>query len=49
MMRAVSEWLCVIPSAGRARLVAADPSVAAGIKTPELDPFRASLPRGRKP
>jgi uncharacterized protein len=31
------------------RLVAADPSVAAGIQTPELHPFRASLLRGREP
>jgi uncharacterized protein YciI len=29
------------------RLVEADPSVAAGIQTPELHPFRASLLRGR--
>ena len=28
-------------------LIAADPSVAAGIQTPELHPFRASLVRGR--
>jgi uncharacterized protein len=31
------------------RLVAADPSVAAGIQMPELHPFRASLLRGREP
>jgi uncharacterized protein YciI len=30
------------------RLIAADPSVAAGIQTPELHPFRASLLRGRE-
>jgi uncharacterized protein len=29
------------------RLVEADPSVAAGLQTPELHPFRASLLRGR--
>jgi uncharacterized protein YciI len=29
------------------RLIAADPSVAAGLQTPELSPFRASLLRGR--
>jgi uncharacterized protein YciI len=29
------------------RLIEADPSVAAGIQTPELHPFRASLLRGR--
>jgi uncharacterized protein len=28
-------------------LITADPSVAAGIQTPELHPFRASLVRGR--
>jgi uncharacterized protein len=28
-------------------LIAADPSVASGIQTPELHPFRASLLRGR--
>jgi uncharacterized protein len=27
------------------RLIAADPSVAAGLQTPELHPFRASLTR----
>jgi uncharacterized protein YciI len=31
------------------RLIAADPSVAAGIQTPEVHPFRASLLRGREP
>lgn len=31
------------------RLIAADPSVAAGVQTPELHPFRASLLRGREP
>jgi uncharacterized protein YciI len=31
------------------RLVEADPSVAAGLQTPELHPFRASLLRGREP
>jgi uncharacterized protein YciI len=31
------------------RLVAADPSVAAGVQTPEVHPFRASLLRGREP
>jgi uncharacterized protein YciI len=30
------------------RLIAADPSVAAGLQTPELHPFRASLVRGRE-
>jgi uncharacterized protein len=29
------------------RLIEADPSVAAGVQTPELHPFRASLLRGR--
>ena len=29
------------------RLVEGDPSVAAGVQTPELHPFRASLLRGR--
>jgi uncharacterized protein len=29
------------------RLVADDPSVKAGVQTPELHPFRASLLRGR--
>jgi uncharacterized protein YciI len=29
------------------RLIAEDPSVAAGLQTPELHPFRASLLRGR--
>jgi uncharacterized protein YciI len=29
------------------RLIDADPSVAAGLQTPELHPFRASLLRGR--
>jgi uncharacterized protein YciI len=28
------------------RLIEADPSVAAGVQTPELHPFRASLLRG---
>ena len=31
------------------RLIEADPSVAEGIQTPELHPFRASLLRGREP
>ena len=31
------------------RLVAGDPSVAAGVQTAELHPFRASLVRGRGP
>jgi uncharacterized protein YciI len=30
------------------RVIAADPSVAAGVQTPELHPFRASLLRGRE-
>jgi uncharacterized protein len=30
------------------RLIDADPSVAAGLQTPELSPFRASLLRGRE-
>ena len=30
------------------RLIAEDPSVAAGLQTPELSPFRASLLRGRE-
>jgi uncharacterized protein len=30
------------------RLIATDPSVAAGVQTPELHPFRASLLRGRE-
>jgi uncharacterized protein len=29
------------------RLIAADPSVSAGVQSPELHPFRASLLRGR--
>jgi len=29
------------------RLVEGDPSVAAGVQTPDLHPFRASLLRGR--
>jgi uncharacterized protein YciI len=29
------------------RVIAADPSVAAGVQTPELHPYRASLLRGR--
>lgn len=29
------------------QLLAADPSVSAGVQTPELHPFRASLLRGR--
>jgi uncharacterized protein YciI len=29
------------------RLIADDPSVATGVQTPELHPFRASLLRGR--
>ena len=29
------------------RIIAADPSVASGLQTPELHPFRASLVRGR--
>ena len=29
------------------RLIEADPSVVAGVQTPELHPFRASLLRGR--
>jgi uncharacterized protein YciI len=31
------------------RLIAADPSVAAAVQTPELHPFRTSLLRGREP